>query len=224
MNSKQVIPKLIVTNTPASAMILKKKGEVIARKSTSLKSRPRKSLAKLSARNARKSTKTEAIRSSVSHKKSTSHKNTLTVPNDHFLVRYADSQCKLEEAKAIAKMPLQRKSIPRKSFVKNRNLFVPNMSPRATKPHREEGNTQIRYSRRMPLFPPVSSSHMSAQPVTSNQCRISLVGESGGKKAMFTQPNASLRQSSVEPVREYLLDVPKLSVVSLKLPNIIHHI
>ena len=51
--------------------------------------------------------------------------------------------------------------------------------------------------------------------LTSNQCRISLVGEGGGRKARFTRPTA---RQSVEG--KCLLNSPKLSVVSLKLPNI----
>jgi hypothetical protein len=67
------------------------------------------------------------------------------------------------------------------------------------------------------VFPPVSSSHASAQPVTSTQCRVSLVGEGGGKKARFTGP-AAKQSTSVE--RKCLLVPPKGSVVSLKLPKL----
>ena len=152
-------------------------------------------------------------RPSLSHKKSKPHQQVLTVPNIQFR-----SHCDIEKkSKAVVTTKQRQRRVPsKKSLLQNRALLLSNADPHDSNLQCHEENTSIRYSRRMPIFPPVSSSHVNAQPVTSNQCRISLVGEGGEKKAKFTRPTA---RQLVEGVS--LLVPPKLSVVSLKLPNII---
>ena len=59
---------------------------------------------------------------------------------------------------------------------------------------------------------------MLAQPVTANQCRVSLVGEGGERKARFTGPIIARQLTLVEGKRLFV--PPKLSVVSLKLPKL----
>ncbi len=81
----------------------------------------------------------------------------------------------------------RKNSLQEKLATESRSTSVKlNTDPHDSNLQCHEENTSIRYSRRMPVFPPVSSSHANAHPVISNQCRISLVGEGGGKKARFS--------------------------------------
>jgi hypothetical protein len=160
----------------------------------------------------------EVIRPSLTHKKSTPHQKALVVANNQLQCTGSHCDIDVEEPKAADTTKQQEEIIlSKKSLLQNRALLLSNTDPHDSNLQCHEENTSIRYSRRMPVFPLVSSSHANAQPVTSNQCRVSLVGEGGGKKARFTRPIA--RQStSVEG--KCLLNTPKLSVVSLKLPKL----
>ena len=210
--TKYVVPKLGIRDTPGPTGLQKK----AARNSTSFHRRPKRSQAKISVKKAQKITKTEAntYRPSLSHKRSIPHQKGLTVPNSQ--LQYTGSHCDVEEHKAVVTTKQQQgRILSKKSLLQNRALLLSNTDPHDSNLQCHEENTSTRYSRRMPVFLPVSSSHANAQPVTSNQCRISLVGDGRGQKARFTRPT---ERQSVEG--KFLLNSPKLSVVSLKLPNI----
>ena len=207
-NSKYKVPKLAVKNTL----------DLTSVKHRNSTSRPKRSQTKMNVKNTKKITnlKMEATRPSFSHKTSTtrtSHQKVFDKVPD-IQLQCTGSQCDVEEPKAVVSAHRER-ATSKKRLLQNRALLLSNTGPHDTNLQCHEKTTSIRYSRRMPVFPPVSSSHANARPVTSNQCRISLVGEGGSRKARFTRPIAS---QSVE--RKCLLNSPKLSVVSLKLPNI----
>ena len=207
--TKYVVPKLGIKNAPGPIGLKKK----AARNSTSFHCRPKRSQAKISVKNTKKTTKTEAnnYRPSLSHKRSIPHQKGLVVPNSQLQYYNTGSHCDVEEPKAVVTTtPQQGRILSKKSLLQNRALLLSNTDPHDSNLQCHEENTSTRYSRRMPMFPPVSSSHANAQPVTSNQCRISLVGDGGGRNARFTRP--TVRQS-VEG--KCLLNSPKLSVVSL---------
>ena len=204
----KMVPKFRINNTPEPGPRGLKKRAV--RSSTSFHRHPKRSQPKISAK---KITKTEVTRPSLSHKKSNPHQKVLTVPNSQLR-----SHCDIEKkpSKAMITMKQHQGRVPsKKSLLQNHALLLCNANPHDSNLRCCEENTSIRYSRRMPAFPPVSSSHANAQPVTSDQWRISLVGEGGEKKARFTGPTA---RQSVEG--KCLLVPPKLSVVSLKLPKL----
>ena len=206
---KIVVPKLAVKNTPGPIGLKKR----TARNSTSFNHHPKRSQAKISVKKVRKITKPKVIRPLLSHQKS---KKEFITPNNQLQYTESHSDVCIEEPKAmVAAARLQRKAHSKKSLLQNHALILLNIDPHDSNLQCHEENTSLRYSRRMPAFPPVSSSHANSQPVTSNQCRTSLVGEGGGRKARFTRPTA---RQSVE--RKCLLIPPKLSVVPLKLPNI----
>ena len=117
---------------------------------------------------------------------------------------HCDINVDVKEPKA---MKQQERTLSKKSLLQNRALLLSNTDPHDSNLQCHEENTSIRYSRRMPVFPPVSSSHANAQPVTANQCRVSLVGEGGGKKARFTGPIIARQLTLVEGKR--LLVPPK---------------
>jgi hypothetical protein len=204
---KYVVPKF-GTKTTARPTGLIKKGA--ARNSTSFQLHPKRSQAIISVKKAKRIiTKTEVIRLSTPKK---------SIPHQKVLM---DADIDTEGPKAVVttKQEQEFQRIPsKKSLLQNRALFLSNTDPHDSNLQCRKEDASIRYSRRMPVFPPVPSSHVNAQPVTSNQCRVSLVGEGGGKKARFIGPVA--RQStSVEG--KSLLVHPKLLIASLKLPNII---
>jgi hypothetical protein len=156
---------------------------------------------------------------SLTHKKSIPHQTALMVANNQLQCTgsHGDTDVNIEGPKAAVITKQEQERIPsKKSLLQNRALLLSNTDPHYSNLQCHKESTSIRYSRRMSMFPPVSSSHANAQPVTSNQCRVSLVGEGGGKKAKFTGPAA--RQSTLVEGK-CLLVPPKLSVVSLKLPN-----
>ena len=204
---KIVVPKLAIKKTPGPIGLKKR----AARGSISFNHRPNRSQAKISVKKARKITKPETIRPSLSHQKSTSPHKELPVPNSQL------SHCDIEELKAVVATRQPGRILSKKSLLQNHTLYLSKTDPLNSNLKCHEESKSIRYSRRMPMFPPVSSSHVNTQPVTSNQCRVSLVGEGEGRKARFTRPTA---RQSME--RKCLLVPPKLSVVSLKLPNIIN--
>ena len=213
--TKYVVPKLGIKNTPGPTGLKKK----AARNSTSFHCCLKRSQAKISVKKAQKLSKTEAnsYRPSLSHKKSIPHQKGFAVPKFNGQLQYTGSHCDIEEPKVVVTTtPQQGRILSKKSLLQNRALLLSKTDPHNSNLQCCEENTSTRYSRRMPVFPPVSSSHADAQPVTSNQCRISLVGDGGGRKATFIRPTA---RQSVEG--KCLLNPPKLSVVSLKLPNII---
>jgi transcriptional regulator of acetoin/glycerol metabolism len=204
---KYVVPKF-GTKTPARPTGSIKKGAV--RNSTSFlnQHRPKRSQAKISVKRAKKViTKMEVIRPSLPRKKSN-----LKVHQKALMD--ADVDAEVPKAEVTTKQE-QERILSKKSLLQNRTLLLSNTDPHDSNLQCHEESVSIRYSRRMPVFPPVSSSHANAQPVTSNQCRVSLVGEGGGKRAKFIRPAA---RQSVEG--KNLLIPPKLSIVSLKLPNI----
>ena len=203
----KTVPKFRIKNTPGSGPRDLKKRAV--RSPTSFHRRPKRSQAKISTNKAQKITKTEVTRPSLSHKKSKPHQRTLTVPNSK-LGSHHDIE---KKPKAVVETKQhQGRVLSKKSLLQNHAPLLSNTDPHDSNLQCCEESTLIRYSRRMPAFPPVSSSHANAQPVMSNQCRISLVGEGGEKKARFTRSTA---RQSVEG--KCLLVPPKLS---LKLPNI----
>jgi hypothetical protein len=217
---KYVVPKF-GTKTTARPIGLIKKG--VARNSTSFHHRPKRSQAKISAEKAKKIiTKTEdlVIRPSLTRKKILPHQKALVVANNHYIIgNHGDADVDIEEPKAAV---IMKQEHSKKSLLQNRVLLLSNADPHDSNLQCHEESGSIRYSRRMPVFPSVSSSHANAQPVTSNQCRVSLVGEGGGKEAKLTVPlilNFARQSTLVEG--KSLLVPPKLSVVSLKLPNII---
>ena len=203
---KSVVPKLAVKNTPGPIGLKKR----TARNSTSFNRRPKRSQTKNSVKKARKITKLEAIRPSLSHQNSTSHHEEFMVLNSQL------SHCDIEEPKAVVTTRQPGRILSKKSLLQNHTLHLLKTDPHDSNLKCHKERKPIRYSRRMPVFPPVSSSHVNAQPVTSNQCRVSLVGEGEGRRARFTRPAA---RQLIE--RKCLLVPPKLSVVSLKLPNIL---
>ena len=81
--------------------------------------------------------------------------------------------------------------------------------------NKDKMKNSIRYSRRMPLFPPVSNSHVQAQAKVLRQSQSSPQARESIAKV---RTSVVARQQSVE--RKNLLHPTKLSVVSLKLPNI----
>ena len=204
---KYVVPKLGVKNSPGPVGLKKR----AARNSISFNHHPKRSQAKISVKKTKKITKPEAIRPSLSHKKNSSHHKQFMVPNSQM------SHCDIEEPKAVVTVRQPGRILSKKSLLQNHALLLSNTDSHDSNLQYREENTSIRYSRRMPVFPPVSSSHVNTQPVTSNQCRVSLVGEGGSKKPRFTRLTAGL---SME--RKCSLSPPKLSVISLKLPNIIN--
>jgi hypothetical protein len=207
---KYVVPKF-GTKTTARPTGLIKKGA--ARNSTSFQHHPKRSQAIISVKKAKKiKTKTEVIRPSLTRKKSIPHQKALVVANN--IGNHGDADVNIEGHKVVV---ITKQEHSKKSLLQNRALLLSNTDPHDLNLQCREESTSIRYSRRMPVFPPVSSSHANAQPVTSNQCRISLVGEGGGKKARFTGPIA--RQSTLVEGK-CLLIPPRLSVVSLKLPKL----
>ena len=81
----------------------------------------------------------------------------------------------------------------------------------------DEMNKSIRYSRRMPLFPPVSSSHAQARSEIIRQSKTSQssqAGETSGNRTSVVGHQATAVRKSV------VINPLKLSVVSLKLPTI----
>ena len=203
----KTVPKFRIKNIPGPGPKDLKKRAV--RNSTSFHHRPKRSQAKISANKAKEIIKTEVTRPSLSHKKSKPHQRALTVPNSQ-LGSHRDIE---KKPKAVVKTKQhQGRVLSKKGLLQNHTLLLSNTDPHDLNLQCHEESTSIRYSRRMPAFPPVSSIHANAQPVTSNQCRISLVGEGGEKKARFTRSTA---RQSVEG--KCLLVPPKLS---LKLPNI----
>ena len=203
---KYVVPKLGVKNSPGPVGLKKR----AARNSTSFNRHPKRSQAKISVKKAQKITKPEAIRPSLSHKKNSSHHKEFTVPNNQM------SHCNIKTLKAVVTAQQPGRILSKKSLLQNHALLLSNTDPHDSNLQCQEENTSIRYSRRMPVFPPVSSSHANAQPVTSNECRVSLVGEGDVRKARFTRP--TVRQSME---KKCFLSPPDLSIVSVKLPNII---
>ena len=200
---KYVVPKLGVKNSPGPVGLKKR----AARNSTLFNHHPKRSQAKISVKKTQKITKPEVIRPSLSHKKNSSHHKEFSQM----------SHCDIEEPKAVVTARQPGRILSKKSLLQNHALLLLNTDPHDSNLQCREENTSMRYSRRMPVFPPVSSSHVNTQPVTLNQYRVSLVREGRGKKAMFTRPTA---KQSVE--RKCLLNSQKLSLVSLKLPNIIN--
>lgn len=213
MKTKHTVPKFGVIRT-SGLMDLKKRA---ARNSTSFHHLPRRSQAKIGTKKAREITKTGSIRSPLSHKKSTPPQKVLPVSTSQ--LQRTGSHSDIEEPKAVFTMKKEQgRILSKKSLLQNRAHLLSITDAHDSDLHFCKGSTPIiiRHPRRMPVFPPVSSSHANAQPVTSNECRVSLVGEGGGKKARFTRPTA---RQSVEG--KCLLVPSKLSVVSLKLPDII---
>ena len=100
--------------------------------------------------------------------------------------------------------------------------------PSATRDSRRPSNghgdsdKSIRYSRRMPLFPPVSSHVVPlAPPTTPRQSTSSGTSESGSRASTHVHGMKVMRQSSVERKSVAKMVKPyKVSVVSLKLPSI----
>ena len=215
--TKYVVPKFRSKSTARPTELIKKGV------STSLHHRPKRSQAKISVKNAKNMiSKTEVIRPSLTRKKSVPHQKTLMVANSQLqsIGSHSDADIDVEQPKAVVttKQEQERIILSKRSLLQNRALLLSNTDPHDSNLQCCEENALIRYSRRMPVFPPVSSSHANAQPVTSNQCRVSLVGEGGGKKARFTGPIIARQSTLVEGKR--LVVPPKLSVVSLKLPKL----
>ena len=216
MKTKYVVPKFGTKSTARPTGLIKK------RASTSFQHRPKRSQAKISVKKAKNITsKTEVIRPSLTRKESRSHQKTLMMANSQLQSTgsHGDADINVEEPKAVVTTKqAQERILSKKSLLQNRALLLSNTDPHDSNLQCREENALIRYSRRMPVFPPVSSSHANAQSVTANQCRVSLVGEGGEKKAMFTGPIIARQLTLVEGKR--LLVPPKLSVVSLKLPKV----
>lgn len=217
MKTKYVVPKFGTKSTARPTGLIKK------RASTSFQHRPKRSQAKISVKKAKNIiSKTEVIRPSLTRKESRSHQKTLMMANSQLQSTGShdgDADINVEDPKAVVTTKQeQERIVSKKSLLQNRALLLSNTDPHDSNLQCHEENMLIRYSRRMPVFPPVSSSHANAQPVTSNQCRVSLVGEGGEKKARFTGPIIARQSTLVEGKR--LLVPPKLSVVSLKLPKL----
>ena len=215
MKTKYVVPKFGTKSTAARP--IKK------RASTSFQHRPKRSQAKISVKKAKNMiSKTEVIRPSLTRKESRSHQKTLMMANSQLQSTrsHGDADIGVEEPKVVITTKReQERIVSKKSLLQNRALLLSNSDPHDSNLQCHEENTSIRYSRRMPVFPPVSSSHANAQPVTANQCRVSLVGEGGEKKARFTGPINIARQTALVEGKRLLVP-PKLSVVSLKLPKL----
>ena len=73
---------------------------------------------------------------------------------------YADTN--VEEPKAVitTKQDQERIVLSKKSLLQNRALLLSNTDPHDSNLQCREENASIRYSRRMPVFPPVSIAHM----------------------------------------------------------------
>ena len=105
------------------------------------------------------------------------------------------------------------KSLPMRSVMHTHNdaVLLSNNNPHSIHMHHETRKV-IRYSRRMPIFPSVSSSHVYAQPATLNQPRNIQVRE-GRTKANDTSLRHSVKLKG-------LTHSPRISLVLLKLPSI----
>lgn len=124
----------------------------------------------------------------------------------------------LKNRKKISRNSISRQS-PRGGQPGQANrLSVTRDSRRPSNGH-GDSDKLIRYSRRMPLFPPVSSYVVPlAPPTTPRQSTSSGTSESGSRASTHVHV---MRQSSVEQKSVAQMAKPyKVSVVSLKLPSI----
>ena len=105
-----------------------------------------------------------------------------------------------------------KKYLPERSVMHTHAVLVSNTNHHSTYC---ETKKVIRYSRRMPIFPPVSSLHVFVQPVILNQSRISQ-----GRESRVRASAARLRQT---PERKGMSHPPRKSLVLglTELPSIV---